>query len=125
MTAAEPPEMLRRAASLMRERAGKATPGPWRVSFIDGAIPVVDSTAGDHLVAELHACGEAAHGGRQRADAEYIAGTGPLFGLAVADLLEGFASCGCGEDGDHWAEKAAALRLARLVLGEPEPEGAA
>jgi hypothetical protein len=121
-TIAEP---LRRAASLLRERASAATPGPWRVSFIDGAIPVVDSTAGDHLVAELHPCGDAAHGGRQRADAEWIAGMDPLAGLALAGLLEAFASCGCEEDGDHWPEKSAALRLARLVLGEPETEGEA
>ena len=56
--------------------------------------------------------------------AAWIASMHPLVGLALADLLESFASCECDEDGDHYPQKSAALTLARLVLGEPEPEGA-
>jgi hypothetical protein len=108
-----PAETLHAAAQLLRERAREAAPGPWRVSFIDGTLPVVDGPGGGHLVAET----------RQRADAEYIAGMHPAVGLALADLLESFATCGCEEDGDHWPEKAIALRLARLILGEAEGVG--
>ena len=39
------------------------------------------------------------------------------FWHALADLLETAAGCGCEEDGDHWAEKAAAIAVALAYLG--------
>lgn len=44
----------------------------------------------------------------------------------LAALLRTIAGCGCTEDSDHWAEKAAALSVAAAVLGEnwpPVPAG--
>lgn len=52
----------------------------------------------------------------------YIPLIAPVLAVPLADLLEAFTSCECDEDGDHWREKSAALRVARLVLGEPETE---
>jgi hypothetical protein len=49
---------------------------------------------------------------------------GPFFRGAVADLLEAFASCRCGEGDGQWPEKSAALRAARAVLAEAGAEGA-
>jgi len=114
---ASPAEILRSAAALLRERAGKATQGPWRVSFAYGRLPVVDSP--DRVVAEPQ---QGAN--RARADAGWIALLDPLAGDALADLLESFASCECDEDSDHWPQKRAALNLSRLLLGETETEGA-
>lgn len=54
----------------------------------------------------------------QEADADHAASWHPLVALSVADLLDRFAGCDCDEDGDHWAEKAAALNVARVFLGE-------
>ena len=121
-----PSALLRRAASLVRERAEKATPGPWRahedrgdwyVSSVEwGQVTTginEDPAVADHVLVE-----------RDKADAEHVAGMDPLAGLALADLLETLACCGCEEGGDHWAEKSAALKFARLYLGEPGPEGA-
>lgn len=64
-------ETLRRAASLMRERAEKATPGPWRVSGHD----VVNDY---EQVAETWL----------KVDAEHIAGMHRGVALAVADWLD-------------------------------------
>lgn len=123
MSAPESPSaVLRRAASLVRERARAASPGPWRVSFTDGALPVVDSP--DHLVTEPRQCLYPAHAGRPLADATWAAGMHPVVGLALAELLESFASCECGEGDDHFPQKSAALKVARLVLGSAETEGA-
>lgn len=61
---------------------------------------------------------------RRDADAQYAPLLHPPRARALADLLEAFDGCACDEDGDHRAEKLAALRVARLVLGENETEGA-
>jgi len=119
---ASPAETLRSAAALLRERTSKATPGPWRVSFIDGVLPVVDSAA--RFVAEPPQEVGGADAGRGRADADYIALMDPLAGAALADLFESFAACECGPDGDHWPQKRAALKLALLLLGETGTEPA-
>ena len=77
---------------------------------------MVDSP--DHLDAESHRCLYAGHAARPLADATWTAGMHPVVGLALADLLESFASCECEEDGDHYPQKLAALKVARAYLGE-------
>ena len=81
MAAAEhPAEVMRRAASRLREAMTAATPPPWRVSFIDGVIPAIDGPAPDgHLVAEMQqrtarAMGDAAIAVLLRNSAEALAG---------------------------------------------------
>lgn len=59
---------------------------------------------------------------REPGAAQYIAGMHPVVGLALADLLESLASCEREEDGDHYPQKLAALKVARLVLGKTETE---
>jgi hypothetical protein len=59
---------------------------------------------------------------RRDADAQYALPLRPPRARALADLLEAFDGCACDEDGDHWAEKSAALKVARLILGETEAE---
>lgn len=110
MTRPESPAVtLNRAAALLKGRAAAATHGPWRVSFTYGALPVVDSPG--RVVAEPS----------RGADAEYVATVDPLVGLALAGLLDGFAACGCDhEEYDHYPQKLAALKAARLVLGLTE-----
>jgi hypothetical protein len=54
---------------------------------------------------------------RRDADAQYAPLLHPPRARALADLLEAFDGCACDEGDDHWAEKAAALNFAHLVLG--------
>jgi len=102
-------ETLRRAASLMRERAEAATPGPWRV--------VADSDTGetsvlggpyDRYLADVHewstGIGNPAH----------IASWHPAVALAVADWLEVTAR----DVGTSTLAFHAALAVARAHLGE-------
>ena len=95
-------DLLRRAATVLRERAEDAAPGPWEVSW--GAV----------RGPEQHAVASPA-----RRDGLYIATMDPIVGLALADWLDRAA----------WAEdmsgykpqvphKDHALTVARAVLGE-------
>ena len=72
------------------------------------------SLAGDSAAETLRAAARLLHEGR-RPDSLF-------FAVAVGDLLEAFAGCGCGEGDDHRAEKRAALRAARAVLAGAETE---
>jgi hypothetical protein len=85
-----PAALLRQAASLMRERAGKASPGPWfswqegrdgrgGASFIGAPDADLYVTVGMH--------GEDAHD-RWSANQDFIASMHPLVALPVADWLE-------------------------------------
>ena len=73
-------ETLRRAAALMRERAGLAMPGPW-VAFWpgDGTTRVVEQVSGERD--EVAACGSIA-------ESDHIASWHPAVALAVADWLD-------------------------------------
>ena len=79
-----PVEELREAARLMRERAGEATPGPWRSEFSGPTGCVVldagSSNALDHVARTGHY--------RDHADAAHIASWHPVVALAVADWLD-------------------------------------
>lgn len=118
-TAAE----LREAARLMRQHAQAATPAPWAAAIGKwegeqyGAVLGRDSSASDPatwIVATGRRTAEQVH---PDFDARHIAGMHPGVAEALADLLETVASCGCEEGDDHWPEKAAALKVARAVLG--------
>ena len=76
MSAEHPSLVMRRAANLLREAGSTATPPPWRVSYLDGVVPVVDGAdPSGHLVARMHTpCeGEAGCGERAKANATLIA----------------------------------------------------
>ena len=98
-------ETLRRAASLMRQRAEAATEGPWRSQRGPGES-VVAATEGIAQMTSL----------RPREDRRHIASWHPAVALAVADWLDvqaervevGF----CGKVGEQ------ALTVARAYLGE-------
>ena len=96
-------DLLRRAATVLRERAGRATAGPWAITF--------GTVRGDeqYPIAPMS----------RRSDSEFIATMDPIVGLALADWLDRAA----------WAEdmsgykpqvphKDHALTVARAVLGE-------
>lgn len=70
-----PSQVMRRAASKLREAGSTATPVPWRVSYLDGAVPVVDGAdPSGHLVAMMHTpcAGEAGCEERATANATLI-----------------------------------------------------
>jgi len=112
-------ETLRRAASLMRERAEGATPGPW-------------TCYGDHLVWPSEQ-GPAANdpilamvGEAHEDSAEHIASWHPAVALAVADWLDAVAEAWPISEPDYGLSVRAeavghrqALAVARAYLGEP------
>lgn len=143
MTADHPSQVMRRAASRLRELAGGATPGPWRVSFIEGAWPVIDGPTPDgQLVAEPFRRSTPDYDPVQRSNAEWIAAMDPAVGVALAGLLEAEADsarravhdtlaggkwCGRCDRGLEPAGPSAclcwdgALATARAILGEAAP----
>lgn len=119
-------DILRRAAALMRERAGAATQGAWRFEtapngfspmVIGGGMAVADTFDKPHL-----------------SDAKHIASWHPTVALAVADWLDTAGAdiwahgplCECGTgcdacDDNLWEPHArAALVVARTYLGLDE-----
>lgn len=96
-----PAETVKRAATLMRQRAEAASRGPWK-SWIEGR----DHWGGDSIIAtedrdpgsgDIYVnVGEGYHAKRE-ADQDYIAGMHPLVGMAVAGWLESL-------DGIEWSE---------------------
>lgn len=119
--------LLRQAAALMRERAEKATPGPWETyrNMHDECF-VNDLDRRGFGVISNPATGRADYG---RADAEHIASWHPAVALAVADWLESVAH-GWEQTDQHWnheikhdlgvwkaPEHHPALAVARTYLG--------
>lgn len=119
-------DLLRRAASTLRERAEAATPGLW------SATPnrCVKSPHSQWVVASV--------AGRQywptMGDAEYIALLSPPVALALADLLDAHAyradrrieaerSVGVDEGATVTPEERAAVTLAQTVLRGPDGGG--
>jgi len=144
-----PADLLCRAASLMRDRAHAATPGPW--AYTGDAVveqaPDAPVPGGDyHLIAEMDRCED--HPFRRHQDAAHIASWHPRVALWVALWLDTEAEQAaryisdphgplepeCGRCGGYlnmdctcWDS---ALAVARTYLGEepatcPQPEPAA
>ena len=113
-----PAETLRSAAKLMRERAEKATPGPWKPMVLgsEGYLVLADwGTVRDRGRHRVGRFGLKDWDG-DRADAEYVAGMQPLVALAVADWLDRFSDdIYCYGISEHKH----ALAIARAYLGEP------
>lgn len=122
-----PAETIKRAAVLMRERAGAANPGPW-LSLIEGR----DHRGGDDFILT----GTTEPGGDGRGedvyvtvrgrdynqlwneDQDHIASWHPLVALAVADWLEASAKA---REGTSANTASYALKIALAYLGEPMP----
>ena len=101
------PEIIRRAAALMREQAEAATPGPWQVDPTDGADYVFDVATGGFCFVPDNNCQ------RPVANAAHIASWHPVVALAVADWLEFVAT-----SADFGMEPPIkALTVARAYLG--------
>jgi hypothetical protein len=139
--AEHPAALMRRAAARLLEASAAATPPPWRVSFLDGRVPVVDGP-GPGIVADP-----------RRADAELIVilrnAAGPLAGWLeetarrceenVAEdrpecTHDDFCRCekpllfGCDFCGEWLVTKGCtcwdgAMATARAILGEAEGNG--
>ncbi len=114
-----PAETMRRAAALMRERAGAASPGPWHQMCMgsEGCSVLNDG----HLRERKHV----SFSGRKEwkadhADAEYIAGMHPGVATALADWLDNEAvnAPGPGEVYLRGGCVAYALAVACAYLGE-------
>jgi hypothetical protein len=117
-----PAEVLARAARLMRERAGGATPGPWEHETD------LDVTRGYHMEGGRHVATWIANCDME-ANAGHIAGMHPLVALAVATWLEDEA--GRAKHLDAYADSSAyplmvagfrfSLAVARAYLNEAAP----
>jgi len=121
-----PAALLRRAASLMRERAGKATDGPWRY-FPDRHWRRPGSSEWEESVfvgpPGKQAISVARTGDsddpQSMTDAAFIASWHPGVALAVADWLEAYAERFATWAGPHIPEELGlALAVARAYLGE-------
>jgi hypothetical protein len=113
----QPAGNLRRAATLMRERATAASPGPWHQLCLgsEGCQVLNDG----HLRDRKHV----SFSGRKEwkadhADAEYIAGVDPGVALAAADWLETEARMCDVRGNSPEGHTFHALAVARAFLGE-------
>lgn len=120
-----PAETLRRAAKLMRERAGAATPGPWEHP-LDYDVTHGYHVRGDKHVATRVANCDAGDGGigdeEAAGNANYIASMHPMVGLAAADWLDHTATL-IGDNAARFGSTQAsglALITARVYLGEAQ-----
>jgi len=126
-----PADTLRRAAALMRQRAEKATPGPWH-AWLDGSDVYVESNPTGHMIASLERCEDPEHQKVLREDeGDYIASWHPAVAHAVADWLEYTANTfdirqigdpGLGDKGIYPPMCRPAVAVARVYLGEV-PDG--
>jgi hypothetical protein len=111
-----PAELIRRAATLMRQRAEAASPGPWQEMCMgsEGCSVLNDGRLRDrkHVSFSGRKEWKADH-----ADAEHVAGMDPFVALAVAGWLDTFEGRLCDQDFavPDWN---AALAIARAYLGE-------
>ena len=115
-------ETLRRAASLMRERAGAAPPSPWATRATTHGDPANGPT---HIVVEnsLGLISDHDYDKWGGTSAEHIASWHPAVALAVADWLDAEASNrDAGIGGRGWFSvggQGDALAVALAYLGEP------
>lgn len=115
---------MRRAATLMRERADAATPGPWEsYQNIHAETAVCEFGRGGFGVVALPATGRPDYG---RANIEHLAAWDPAVARAAADLLDAGADeieRRVARDGDQVLKRAnpvfhAMTELARTYLQE-------
>lgn len=124
-------DMLRRAASLIRERAHAATPGPWEpYQNIHAETAACEVGRGGFGVVALPATGRSDYG---KSNIEHIAAWHPAVALSVADMLDHAAARAetkvrlGGDSTAVWSHEKDALAIARTYLGEnvgqavPEP----
>ena len=118
-------ETLRRAASLMRERAGAAPPSPWATRATTHGDPANGPT---HIVVEnsLGLISDHDYDKWGGTSAEHIASWHPAVALAVADWLDAVAEAWPISEPDYGLSVRAeavghrqALAVARAYLGEP------
>ena len=122
-------ELLRKAATILRERAEAATPGPWgctserRPRYIKTASPIVVDEAdwGPDVGDQFQVVTASDSRAWRYADVAYIATMHPGVGLALADWLDLAARHAQLREDDGAPPHAAhtrALTLARLIVGE-------
>lgn len=118
MTAAAPVvkrvDILRRAATLMRERAVAATPGPWDADVMFVVGQVQGGRPGGEVIAEAHYTIPREERHRHTSDANHIASWHPLVAFAAAEMLEEFARLD--DQGIH--PPTSVVTLAKRYLGE-------
>lgn len=102
-------ERLREAASLLRERAEAATPGPWRTG---GESGLVWDTALPEIGPTKIVCDS------REGDATYIATMSPPVALALADLLDDDAEAAQWSNGDLRESIPLILALVDAILGD-------
>ncbi len=114
-------DLIRRAAEVLRERAEKATPGPWSTSSAFGDTANLLDARGA-LIAEGGPIEDGGDwfGAVSVLDATYIATVHPGVALALAEIIASEAKWV--DDGyQNRRPGADVVRLCRLILGEPEP----
>lgn len=124
-------DLLRRAASLMRERAEAATPGPWRFTDAetvadvwDGGLVVVNPNRDPIANVSDQWYESDPDEPAPVDDARHIASWHPAVALAVADWLEHAAARAeskiqhGGKESPVWSHERDALAVARAYLGE-------
>ncbi len=130
--AEHPSQLMRRAASRLREAHASATAPPWRVSFIDGLGPMVDGPG--PMIAEMYRYGSTDEGHPKanatlitllRNSAEALAGwleaEADRAGRTMITDRDGLWCLTCGGVyGHNCACWDGALSVARAILGEQE-----
>jgi hypothetical protein len=115
-------DLLRQAATLLRERADAAPPGPWHAEWFGQEYVVLDPT-GDSVIESTYVVSDNGIAGYRREDCghveDYIATMHPGVGHALADWLDVNAR-EWGDDETDWTDPllAAPVAVARAVLGE-------
>lgn len=110
------PDVLRRAAALMRERAEAASPSPWRLECSEMCANVIEADDDEQAVASTWAPSSLPDNDyrREEGNAAHIASWDPAVALAVADWLDYMSKAH--EDG--YLKGSHALVVARAYLGE-------
>ena len=116
-------ELLRQAATILRERATVATPGPWRFTDSEtvddvweaGLAVVNDERQPVAFVADQWYEENEPGDVTPLLDATWMATMHPGVGLALADWLE-LEAVVCCDDEDK--QRVAAVSLARLIVGD-------
>lgn len=109
-----PAKTIRRAVTLIRDRAREVPHGPWHWQALgDHGYPQRVYNESAVIVAESFTGPDA-----RMADAEYIASWHPLVALAVADWLEASAKA---HEGTSVNTASYSLKIALVYLGEPMP----